>query len=144
MVGLVCFCEPGMFVAVSAMASTLSHNALNLDGTDLEHLISSSCLIRLYLAFAASSLVAPAILHKMGPRWTVTAGTWGSAPSAPPIQRVHSPSLTCCGLTGTGSWCVRCTCTAGAWRRAGWSTHRPSRSAAALVRFSNRVVHPPP
>ena len=66
LVGFVCFCEPGLYNAIISMAG----------GINDPELISVSNII-VYLAFALSSLVAPALINAVGARWALTVGTTG-------------------------------------------------------------------
>ena len=66
LVGLICFCEPGLYNAIISMAG----------GINDPELISTSNTI-VYATFALSSLVAPALINAIGPRWSLTLGTTG-------------------------------------------------------------------
>ena len=66
LVGLVCFCEPGLYNAIVSMAG----------GIDNPDLVATSNMI-IYLTFALSSLAAPAVINRVGARWALTLGTWG-------------------------------------------------------------------
>jgi MFS family permease len=66
LVGFVCFCEPGLYNAIISMAG----------GINDPELISTSNTI-VYATFALSSLVAPALINRIGARWALTFGTTG-------------------------------------------------------------------
>jgi MFS family permease len=66
LVGLVCFCEPGLYNAITSMAG----------GINNPELVATSNMI-VYLSFALSSLLAPALINAIGARWALTFGTFG-------------------------------------------------------------------
>ena len=66
LVGLVCFCEPGLYNAIVSMAG----------GIDDPDLVATSNMI-VYLTFSLSSILAPAIINGIGARWALTFGTLG-------------------------------------------------------------------
>ena len=64
LVGLVCFCEPGLYNAIVSMAG----------GIDDPDLVATSNMI-IYLTFSLSSILSPAIINRVGARWALTFGT---------------------------------------------------------------------
>jgi hypothetical protein len=66
LVGLVCFCGPGLYNAIVSMAGGIDEPALNA---------RSNMLV--YLSFGGASLLAPALMNAIGPRHALTAGTVG-------------------------------------------------------------------
>ena len=66
LVGLVCFCEPGLYNAIVSMAG----------GIDDPDLVATSNMI-IYLTFSLSSILSPAIINRVGARWALTFGTLG-------------------------------------------------------------------
>jgi MFS family permease len=68
LLGLVCFCVPGMWNSITAMAGGVQDPA-----------VSSAATACLYICFAMSSLVAPVPTNVVGPRVTLFLGSLGYA-----------------------------------------------------------------
>merc|ERR550537_1714456 len=68
LLGLVCFCVPGMWNSITAMAGGVH-----------DPRISSAATACLYVCFALSSIVAPVPTNVAGPRMTLFLGSLGYA-----------------------------------------------------------------
>eukprot|EP00039_Didymoeca_costata_P012413 m.179345 g.179345 ORF g.179345 m.179345 type:complete len:455 (+) comp15475_c1_seq17:111-1475(+) len=66
LVGLICFCCPGMYNAITAMAGGIGDNEVN-----------NKANAWLYACFSITSLFAPAVCNIIGPRRTFCLGTLG-------------------------------------------------------------------
>ncbi|RDX97391.1 UNC93-like protein 2, partial [Mucuna pruriens] len=64
LIGLICFCCPGMFNALSGMGG----------GGQLDHTASNNSLTALYIAFSISGILGGAIYNLLGPHLTLLAG----------------------------------------------------------------------
>jgi len=68
LIGFICFCCPGIYNAVTAMAGGIDDAEVN-----------NAANAWLYSCFASFSLVAPAVCNQLGPRLTLFVGTLGYA-----------------------------------------------------------------
>ena len=66
LVGFICFCCPGIYNAIVAMAGGIGDPSVN-----------NAANAWLYSCFAVSSLVAPAVCNRLGPQKTLFLGTLG-------------------------------------------------------------------
>ena len=66
LLGLVCFCVPGMWNSITSMAGGISDTG-----------VASAATASLYACFATCSLLAPMMANTVGPRATLFAGTIG-------------------------------------------------------------------
>ena len=66
LLGLVCFCVPGAWNSITSMAGGLEDTST-----------TSAAVAALYACFALSSLAAPAVANRVGPRLTLFYGTIG-------------------------------------------------------------------
>ncbi len=96
LVGLVCFCEPGLYNAIVSMAG----------GIDDPELVATSNMI-VYLTFSLSSILAPAIINRIGARWALTFGTVG--------YWVYVSSLYFYSSAQVGGWVVNLAAVAIGW-----------------------------
>ena len=69
LVGVVCFCAPGMYNTVYSISGGIADQAL-----------SSAATALLYLVFALASFAAPAVCNRLGPTRALAAGALLYAP----------------------------------------------------------------
>ncbi|DBA01989.1 TPA: hypothetical protein N0F65_006722 [Lagenidium giganteum] len=65
-ISLTCFCCPGLFNALSSVASGIADPSIAYNGTSI-----------LYAFFAIFGLVAGGLVNVLGPKYTLFIGTWG-------------------------------------------------------------------